>query len=113
MREESRLLAVASAFTDAPEARESISVSSILDRHFRFKEKGFGSSGLTYFIASLNARSANAARQPAAQGMVFSTFVTHHLPFSARCAPRDRAGLLSAVPLKRDWIVERPYSACS
>jgi hypothetical protein len=31
-----------------------------------------------------------------------------HLPFSVRCAPRDRAGLLSPVPFKRDWIVERP-----
>ena len=28
-------------FTEAPEARESISLSSILDPHFRFKEKGF------------------------------------------------------------------------
>ncbi len=28
-------------FTEAPEVRESISLSSILDPHFRFKEKGF------------------------------------------------------------------------
>src|SRR5215813_6091733 len=58
--------------------------------------------GTTYlFLSALRYRCAG-LRQSG--GTVF--FIpTRHLPVSARCAPRDRAGLLSAVPLKRDCVL--------